>query len=163
MYSSSLGLAVEIKTMDFSLPSSYDSISDATASGVDALSKTEGVNKAASTPSSSKSAAAEPKKPSMTPEEMEAYRAEQRAKKEEFAAEKAAEARAKAEQTAKERKEQAATKAEKEAQKNAAEEAAAAKKAERTTEKVLKGVEFVDMGLPSYSDSNIRSKSAFSF
>ena len=56
-----------------------------------------------------------------------------------------------------------AEQAEKEAQKNAAEEAAAAKKAERTTEKVLKGVEFVDMGLPSYSDSNIRSKSAFSF
>ena len=169
--SSTLHLSEQIRTMDFSMPSSYDSISDIKTNSVDELSKTTEVR-----PSRPNKKAAEPKQkmPAMTAEERVAYKKEMEAKRDqiaaekaaeqkEIAAEKAAEAKARAEQTARDREAAAAAKAEKEDAAKVEKEAAAAAKAEKQNLEVLKGAEFIDTGMPSYSGSTSGTKkSAFS-
>lgn len=126
--SSTIQLSEAIKTMDFSLPSSYDTISDAKSAATDELTVTVnaptggGGKKAPKTKSSGGGGSS--KQPAVTSEERAALKAAREAQKEADAAAKAA-ARA------------------------AAAEKAEAKKAAT----VSSGVEFVDMGLPSYSDS----------
>ena len=175
--SSTIQLSETIKTMDFSLPSSYDTISDAKSSATDELTVTVnaptgggGGKKAPKAKSSGGGGSS--KQPAMTSEERAALKAAREAQKEAEAAAKAAaraadkeaaEAAAKAKQEAAaavREAEKVAKQAEAKLKKEAAAEKAEAKKAAT----VSSSVEFVDMGLPSYSDSakTEGKKSAFS-
>lgn len=166
---SSIQVAETIKTMDFSLPSSYDSISDVKKNSVDELSQetnvlTGTVVKKAPKPVTERATLS----PKMSDEEKKAQKAameaQKKADKEAAAAAKAAaEAEKKAEQEILAKEKAAAKaaakqmKAEAQAKKEAVKEAAA-------KEKQLSGVEFVDTGLPSYGDATPMrgGKSAFS-
>lgn len=209
--STSIQIAAEIKTMDFSLPSSYDSISDTRVSGVDELAKVENISsvtkkKSTSTkppPSEKKfgfpsnGAVMTTKQPKLTDEERAALEAQKAEEKLALAKEKSAERKALAD-------EKAAIAAEKEATKLTEQEAKATEQLERkrlldearaseksknqeaneqrklankentsktaaemvskSSAEKLSGAKFVDMGLPSYSESSQtgRGKSAFS-
>ena len=174
--SSTIHLSESIKTMDFSLPSSYDAISDAKSAATDELTVTMnaptggGGKKAPKAKSSGGGSSS--KQPAMTSEERAALKAAREAQKEAEAAAKAA-ARAAdkeaAEAAAKAKQEAAAAvreaeKVAKQAEAKLKKEAAAEKAEARKAATVSSSVEFVDMGLPSYSDSakTEGKKSAFS-
>lgn len=147
--SSTMTVAEVIRTMDFSLPGSYDNIVDATASGKEELT-TEAVRPAAS---SSKKAAPKEKKVAVKKEKKEAAPkkvAMTKAEREEAAA-KAKEEKAKAD--AERQKEiEAQIKANREA-KIAARKAAEAEKEAAEAEKLqeaYKGAKIVDTGMPEY-------------
>mmetsp|Transcript_44618 Transcript_44618/g.107511 ORF Transcript_44618/g.107511 Transcript_44618/m.107511 type:complete len:162 (-) Transcript_44618:66-551(-) len=158
-------VAETIKTMDFSLPSSYDSISDVKKSSVDALTQEENlltgtVVKKVPKPATERMGLS----PKMSDEEKkaqkEAMEAQKKADKEAAAAAKAAadvEKKAEREIAAKEKA------AAKKAQAEAKAKAEAAKE-EAAKEKQYSDVKFVDTGLPSYDDSaKVKGKSgAFS-
>ncbi|KAL3934499.1 MAG: hypothetical protein SGBAC_009797 [Bacillariaceae sp.] len=172
---SSMQVAETIKTMDFSLPSSYDSISDVKKSSVDALTQEENVLTGTVVKKAPKAAT---ERVGFTPKvsdeekkaQKEAMEAQKKADKEAAAAaKKASDAEKKAEQEIA-AKEKAIAKAASDKQKAAAKQAqaeaknrAAAAKEEAIKEKQLSDVEFVDTGLPSYGDSaKTRGSSAFS-
>lgn len=147
--SSTMTVAEVIRTMDFSLPGSYDSIVDATASGKEELTIEE-VRPAAS---SAKKAAPKEKKAAVKKEKKEAApkkAAMTKAEREEAAA-KAKEEKAKAD--AERQKEiEAQIKANREA-KIAARKAAEAEKEAAEAEKLqeaYKGAKIVDTGMPEY-------------
>jgi hypothetical protein len=161
--SSTIQLSETIKTMEFSLPSSYDSISDAKSAATDELTVTVnppvGGGKRAPKAKSGVSGGGS-KQPAMTSEERAALQAARQAAKEAEAAAKAA-ARAAdkeaAEQAAAAKREaqtavREAEKAAKAAEAKLKKEAAAEKEAQKAAA-VSSNVEFVDMGLPSYGDS----------
>lgn len=169
---SSVQVAETIKTMDFSLPSSYDSISDVKKSSVDALTQEENLLTGTVVKKVPK---ATTEKIGFTPKQTEeekkvqkeAAEATKKAEKEAADAQRAAkelerkaEAKAKAAANALAAKEKAT---QKESQKEAKAKAEAAK-AEAAKEKQYSGVDFVDTGLPSYGDSTTKSgkRSAFS-
>jgi hypothetical protein len=134
IYTSSIQLSQTIKTMDFSLPSSYDSISDVSKPASDALVQEENIVTGSKKKVQSSSASTKPSS-AMTPEEKATLAAE----KEAIAAERAAE--------------KADLDAEKLESKRIAREAKEKAKAEKEVkakEESMKGVEFVDIGLPSY-------------
>ncbi|CAJ1921434.1 unnamed protein product [Cylindrotheca closterium] len=168
---SSLQVAETIKTMEFSLPSSYDAISDVKKSSVDELSQEENLLTGTVVKKVPKAATERMTvSPKLTDEEKKAIEAQKKADKEAAAAAKAAsdaEKKAEREIAAKEKavakaaadKEKAATK---KAQSEAKARAEAAKE-EAAKAKQFSDVEFVDTGLPSYGDSaKMRGKSAFS-
>ena len=147
--SSTMTVAEVIRTMDFSLPGSYDNIVDATASGKEELT-TEAVRPAAS---SAKKAAPKEKKAAVKKEKKEAApkkAAMTKAEREE-AALKAKEEKAKAD--AERQKEiEAQIKANREA-KIAARKAAEAEKEAAEAEKLqeaYKGAKVVDTSMPEY-------------
>ena len=153
IFSSSIQVSETISTMDFSLPSSYDAISDAKSSAVGELVLEENlltgnkVKKAA--PKKAKSSNVKGSGSggeALTPEEKAQLAIQKKAEREAAAAEKQAE--------------KAALAAEKAAQK----EVQSARRAVEKVESTLKGAEFVDMSLPSYGDSagTAREKSVFS-
>jgi hypothetical protein len=174
--------------MDFSLPSSYKAISDAKASAVDELSNEENVltgTKVNKAPKKTKSSSNEGPSfggPSLTSEEKAQLAAQKRAEREAAGAKKAAlEAEKKSErealsaerqaekevQAAERATEKAKTDAERGENQKAAKEAKekmeaakAAKAEQREKENGLKGAEFVDMSLPSYTSTG-KEKSAF--
>lgn len=189
IYSSSMQLSETIKTMDFSLPSSYDSLSDAKASGVEQLadetSVITGNTMKKTAPAKKEKAASNKGSQALTAEEKAQIADQKRAEREAIAAEKAAleaekaaekEAVAAAKQAEKEQlaAERATAKAladaeraEKQKAAKAAKELAEATKAAKAEEKAkassLKGADFVDMGLPSYGESTSqKQKNAFS-
>lgn len=141
LHSSSVWLSKSVQTMDFSLPSSYDSISEATASGVNELSVVENLNTGTKTkPKPSATSASKPggkdmSLPSMggnlTEEEKAKIAAERKAEREAVAAAEAAEAA--------ERK--AELEAEREAKAAAAARSAEEKAAEREATTKLKAEE----------------------
>lgn len=178
--SSSIQLSKTITTMDMALPSSYDSISDATASGTAELTVETNVitntsRKKVSTASTSSNSSKDRGRKALSDEEKaalaaekqaerELLAAEEKAEKEALAAEKAAEREAIAAQKAAERellaKEKAAEnerRAEEKAQLLASQKAAKAlaeeKKEKQASEAKFKGADFVDMALPSYDDN----------
>ena len=176
MESSTVKIAAEIKTMDMSLPSSYNSISGATASGTAELTVVENVvtgtqRKAAPKKKDGGAMSASNFGKKMTDEEKATIAAEKQAQREAEAAEKVAIAADKAaeREALKAEKEalaiekatgKAADRGEKEAERLVAKEAAKAialKKAEETeakkSERVFSGAEIVDMSMPSYADS----------
>jgi len=181
IYSSSIHISETIKTMDFSMPSDYSSISDTKSSaGINMLSKEEDtitgkVVKKAPTPV--KAAKAKPSdgggvKTALTAEEREKLALQKSAEREAAAQEKAAlEAEKRSEREALEAQKQADRKAqeaareveraqasaEKAEKQQAAKEAKAredAGKAEKSEQKakdkLYKGADFVEEGLPSY-------------
>lgn len=153
IYSSSIQVAETIKTMDMSLPSSYDAISDVKKSSVEELTQEENlltgtVVKKVPKAATERIGVGE----KMTSEQKAALKAEEaarkKAEKEAAAAEKVALAKVKA--------------AEKAAQKEAKAKADA-KKEEKSMEKQYESYKFVDAGLPSYGDSTTtKERSAFS-
>lgn len=159
--SSTLHLSETIKTMDFSLPSSYDSISDAKSAATDELTVT--VNNPTKAPRAKSGGGGKSKEqqPAMTSEERAALKAAREAAKEadKAAREAAAAADKEAAAAAAEAKRQAAAavrELEKEQKSAAAKlkrEAAAEKQEAKKAATVSSNVDFVDMGLPSYSDS----------
>ena len=167
--SSTLHLSEAIKTMEFSLPSSYDSIADAKSAATDELTVTATVNAGRGGKSSSGNKIKEPAAPNMTSEERAAFKAARDAQKQAEEAARAATRTADkeaAEAAAQAKREAAAAlrDLEKEQKAQAAKlkkEAAAEKKGSSA---VSSSAEFVDMGLPSYSDSakTEGKKSAFS-
>jgi hypothetical protein len=190
VFSTSIQVSETIKTMDFSLPSSYGAISDAKASGVEKLSREENiltgieVKKAPKAKSSSSDSFSLGGK-QLSPEEKAALAAERQAEREAIAAEKQAleaekqvekEATAAAKRTEKEAMEveRAAQKATADAEKGEkikeakeakakAEAAKAEKDSQKASEANFAGAEFVDMGLPSYGDATAtKGKGAFS-
>lgn len=175
IYSSSIQVAETIKTMDMSLPSSYDAISDVKKSSVDELSREENlitgtVVKKAPKAATQRMGVGE----KMTKEEKAAQKAEEAARKkadkEAAAAEKAAlDAEKKAERDALQKEKAAEKAAEREAanKEKAAKKKAKAKaetlKEEKAMEKQFESYKFVDTGLPSYGDSTAsKERSAFS-
>jgi hypothetical protein len=149
--SSTMTVAEVIRTMDFSLPSSYDNIVDATASGKEELT-TETVVKPAAAVAAKKAAPqkkeaapkkeekeAEPKKVALTKAEREeaALKAKEEQKAADAAKQKEIEAKIKADREAR----IAARKAAQE-EKEAAEAAKA--------EEAYKGAKFVDTSMPKY-------------
>lgn len=173
--SSTIQIAETIKTMDMSMPSSYDAISDVKKSSIAELTQEENlitgtiVKKAPKT--STERIGIEPK---MTAEEKkakkEALEAQKKAEKEATAAEKAAIAAEKQAEKDIFAKERAAEKAlankdkaaVKKAQADAKARASAAKE-EKAKEKEYSEYKFVDAGLPSYGDATTtKGKSAFS-
>ena len=170
--SSTIQLSEAIKTMDFSLPSSYDTISDAKSAATDKLTVTVnaptgggGGKKAPKAKSSGGGA----KQPAITSEERAALKAAREAQKEAEADAKAAaraadkEAAAAAAKAKQEAAVREAEKVAKQAEAKLKKEAAAEKEAKKAAT-VSSSVEFVDMGLPSYSNSakTEGKKSAFS-
>ena len=153
IYTSSIQLSQTIKTMDFSMPSSYDSISDVSKPASEELVQEENI--ATGSKKKVKSSASTKSSSAMTPEEKAALAAEKQAEKEAIAAERAAEkARLDAEKAESKRIERLA--------KEEAKEKAKAEKESKAKEEMMKGVEFVDMGLPSYGSSTAREeKSAY--
>jgi len=171
-----------IETMDFSLPSSYDSIADANANGAAELVSSE---TALPTQGSTSKKATKAKKstpdaptPSMTAEEKAAIAAEKSAQREaveaqrkalvaeDLAEKQALSAQKKAEQLAYNEKKAGEREAEKESQKAfAANEGAVAREEKRLTPveqfsggsankaKSMMGADFVDMGMPSYGST----------
>jgi flagellar biosynthesis GTPase FlhF len=190
IYSSSIQISETIKTMEFSLPSSYDSIADAKASAVDELSQDTNVITGTNVKKAPKKTKSADEGigfggPSRTPEEKAELAAQKRAEREAAAAEKvaleaekqsereslSAERQAEKESQAAERAiEKAKADAERGENQKAAKEAKekteaakAAKAEQREQENNLKGADFVDMSLPSYGDaSKGKAKSAFS-
>ena len=158
--SSTLHLSETIKTMDFSLPSSYDSISDAKSAATDELSVTINPTRAPRAKSGGGGKSKE-QQPAMTSEERAALKAAREAEKEadKAAREAAAAADTEAAAAAAEAKRQAAAavrELEKEQKSAAAKlkrEAAAEKQEAKKAATVSSNVDFVDMGLPSYGDS----------
>ena len=158
--SSTLHLSETIKTMDFSLPSSYDSISDAKSAATDELTVTVNPAKAPRAKSGGGGKSKE-QQPAMTSEERAALKAAREAQKEadKAAREAAAAADKEAAAAAAEAKRQAAAavrELEKEQKAAAAKlkrEAAAEKQESKKAATVSSNVEFVDMSLPSYGDS----------
>lgn len=175
IYSSSIQVAETIKTMDMSLPSSYDAISDVKKSSVDELSREENlitgtVVKKAPKAATERMGVGE----KMTKEEKAAQKAEEAARKkadkEAAAAEKAAlDAEKKAERDVLQKEKAAEKAAEREAanKEKAAKKKAKAKaesvKEEKVMEKQYESYKFVDTGLPSYGDSTTsKERGAFS-
>ena len=158
--SSTLHLSETIKTMEFSLPSSYDSISDAKSAATDELTVTVNPTKAPRAKSGGGGKSKE-QQPAMTSEERAALKAAREAQKEadKAAREAAAAADKEAAAAAAEAKRQAAAavrELEKEQKAAAAKlkrEAAAEKQESKKAAAVSSNVEFVNMGLPSYSES----------
>ena len=159
--SSTLHLSETIKTMDFSLPSSYDSISDAKSAATDELSVTINPTRAPRAKSGGGGKSKEQQPATMTSEERAALKAAREAEKEadKAAREAAAAADTEAAAAAAEAKRQAAAavrELEKEQKSAAAKlkrEAAAEKQEAKKAATVSSNVDFVDMGLPSYGDS----------
>jgi hypothetical protein len=173
--SSSIQIAETIKTMDMSLPSSYDAISDVKKSSIDALTQEENLLTGTIVKKTSKTTTERMgMEPKMTAEEKkakkEALEAEKTAGKEATAAEKAAvaaEKQAEKDVLTKERAtETALANKEKAAAKKAKGEAKAradAAKEEKAKEKAYDEYQYVDAGLPSYGDStSTKAKRAFS-
>jgi hypothetical protein len=164
-FSSSIEIAETIKTMDMSLPSSYDAISDVKKDSVAELSREENVLTGKITKSAPKVSTERMGFENLSDEE-------KKAKKEEAAAAKKAEkeiaAAAKAEAAAESRAEKAIADKEKAVAKKAKAEAKAKTEAKKEAKEIGRKYdeyEFVDTGLPSYGDSTIgagRGKSAFS-
>ena len=148
--SSSLQVSATITTMDFSMPSSYDSIADPVASGKDELTQESVVN--VGSPRLKKKSASSAKKTSSAGPSVSRKEASEAAKAERVAQRKAQEAEQKArdEEAAKER--DARIKAAREEKiakrKEAAEEEAAA--AAEKEEAKFKGATFVDTSIPTY-------------
>lgn len=157
LQSSSVHLSVEIKTMDFSMPSSYDSIKSFD-SDPDELKQTTIVNTAASTKKTAKSSstsspAKKKEKKESAPPGMSAKEASEAARAAKTAARKAKEAE-QAEADAKAAVERDANiKAARLAKIAAREEARAEKEAADAAaaeEAKFKGAKFVDTSMPSY-------------
>lgn len=171
---SSIQIAETIKTMDFSLPSSYDAIADVKKDSIGELSREENLLTGTVKKAAPKKATERVVLQNLTDEEKQAKKeaeaAERKADKEAAAAEKqaaAAEKKAEKEALDKERAadKAAANKAKAEEKKAKAEAKAKAdaKKEEKATEKSYDNVEFVDTGLPSYGDSTAtRGRGTFS-
>jgi hypothetical protein len=140
LHSSSIRLSATIKTMDFSLPGSYDSLSDPIASGTDELTETIVIN---STGSSKKTAA--PTGGSSPKEQAEAARAERIAQRK---ATELAQSQLD-EQAAKERDENIKAMRLEKAAKRAAEQAEKEAAASNDVEK-FKGAKFLDTSMPTY-------------
>jgi len=161
LQSSTIQTSEAIKTMDFSMPSSYDSIADAKKTATDELTVIEntvtGTKRKVSSSSSSGGGGGGEKKKGITAEERAAIKAEREAEKAAIAAEKAAEKEAANAAAAAKQKEAAAAKAAAAAEKaeaaKAAKAAAEEKKEAKKASTAAKNMDFVDMGLPSYSDS----------
>jgi len=174
--SSTIHLSETIKTMEFSLPSSYDSIADAKSAATDELTvtvnPTTGATRAPRAKSSGGGGGGGSKQPAMTSEERAALKAARDAQKEaEKAAREAAAAADKdaAAAAAEAKRTAAAAVRELEKEQKAAEaklkkEAAAEKQESKKAAAISSNVEVVDMGLPSYSESakTEGKKSAFS-
>jgi len=146
MQSSTVEVSLEYKTMDFSMPSSYDSIAAPVASGTDELTTTTTVNTAAASKKKAKPKESAVPSGLSKKEAAAAKRAEKVAQRE---ADEAA-AAARAEESVKERDEN--IKAAR-LQKIAAREAAKAEKDAVDAEKEdakFKGAKFVDTSMPSY-------------
>lgn len=135
----SVEISAAIQTMDFSMPGSYDSISDPLASGKDELTQTTVVN----TGGSKKKAAASGSSKEDAKAAREARVAERKAKEAEQAIRDEQAARERDENIKAARLEKAAARAAAQAEK----EAAAAEKAE---EAKFKGAKFMDDSMPSY-------------
>jgi hypothetical protein len=173
--SSSIQIADTIKTMDFSMPSSYDAISNVKKNSIDALTQEENLLTGKVVKKTSKTTTERTgTEPKMTAEERkankEALEAEKAAEKEATAAENAAiaaEKQAERDILAKERAtEREVAKKEEAAAKKVKDEARAradAAKEERAKESQSDGYEYVDAGLPSYGDSTSKkAKNGFS-
>jgi hypothetical protein len=141
LHFNSIQLAATIKTMDFSLPSSYDNLSDPIASGKDELTETIVIN----TSGSKKTAA--PIGGSSAKEQAEAARAERVAQRK---ATELAQSQLD-EQAAKERGENIkAMRLEKAAKRAAAQAEKEAAAANDVEEAKFKGVKFLDTSMPTY-------------
>ena len=145
IYMSSIQLSQTIKTMDFSLPSSYDTISDVSKPASDALVQEENIVTGSKKKVQSSSVSTKPSS-AMTPEEKATLAAE----KEAIAAERVAEKEAIAAERAAEKADLDAEKLESKRIAREAKEKAKAEKEVKAKEESMKGVEFVDIGLPSY-------------
>jgi len=184
MYSSSIQISETIKTMDFSMPSDYSSISGTKSSaGISVLSKEEDlitgkeVKQVKKAPTPAKAVKAKPSdggggKTALTPEEREKIALQKSAEREAAAQEKAAleaekrverealdaqkQADRKSQEAAREaeRAQASAEKAEKQQaakEAKASEDAGKAEKSEqKAKDKLYKGADFVEEGLPSY-------------
>jgi len=153
LHSSTVELSVEIKTMDFSMPSSYDSIADPVASGTDELTNTVVVNTAASKKSSKKNAASKGKTNSAPSSGLSAKEASAAKRAERVAQREADEAAAaaRAEEALKERDANIkAARLERVAAREAAKAEKEAAAAAENEEAKFKGVKFVDTSMPSY-------------
>jgi len=173
--SSTIHLSETIKTMEFSLPSSYDSIADAKSAATDELTVTVNPTTGATRAPRAKSSGGGgggSKQPAMTSEERAALKAARDAQKaaEQAAREAAAAADKDAAAAAAEAKRTAAAavreleKEQKAAEAKLKKEAAAEKQESKKAAAISSNVDVVDMGLPSYSESakTEGKKSAFS-
>ena len=150
---SSIQVAETIKTMEFSLPSSYDSISDVKKNSVDALTQEENLLTGTVVKKTPKAATEKMGfAPKISDEEKKAMEAAKKAEREAIAKEKAAERAIAEKEKAMAKKAKAEAKAKADAAKEEAEK-----------EKQYNDYKFVDAGLPSYGDSTTKkAKGAFS-
>ncbi|KAL9184291.1 hypothetical protein ACHAXT_002377 [Thalassiosira profunda] len=150
MMQSSLTLSVEIKTMDFALPSSYDSIADPVASGTEELTKTVNVVTGKTTKKKEAAPKKEKKQPVDQAERKEASAAALAERVAQRKAKEAEDAATEAERAAEVQERIKQARLEKIAAREAAKEEKAAAEAAAADEARLKGAKFVDTAMPSY-------------